>query len=150
MATKDWNTAYVGNEDWKAAMSSEIFRNYLQIVTAQEETQEETIEAEVVDKPEVPEVKPMVAETDDVDYGELYNTGAGDSEYIDIGMSHETEKLMEDGIDYCCNEIENSDVETSSDDVAEIGPTNNDEIREAEVALGLDTNIFYLMQKLGK
>ena len=80
------------------------------------------------------------------DYGELYNTGAGESKYIDIGMTDETESLMETGIDYVEAEVGESfmEVDEAEEDKEEA------EIMKAEIALGLNKNINYILSKMGK
>lgn len=240
--TPSWNTALEGNEDWKAATSSEVFCNYVKIVEAKpkflvplnlststlinqdyidaakaerdsfepatrewvafnsfvKKLQERLDRQEEMDRPIKKTIASLtVPESTDFDYDamlkcaeaeaktekeesksempdeetphdafvecnykELYETGAGESSFIDIGLTNETEKLMEDGIDYV-------DVDTSSsapakevikeEPKAEGAETpdekkleEKDEIVEAEKALGLDLNVFYILRKMGK
>ncbi|MFZ4795928.1 MAG: hypothetical protein ACOYMA_00445 [Bacteroidia bacterium] len=182
MSKLEWNTALQRNEDWDAANSSEVFRNYMKIVASESyknkvKTANESIEPINLDKEEEVikeeeatldsiddslEMEDDIVDVEDLDvedelseedtssdfddYGELYNTGAGESKYIDIGMTDETESLMETGIDYVEAEVGESfiEVDEAEEDKEEA------EIMEAEIALGLNKNINYILSKMGK
>jgi hypothetical protein len=75
----------------------------------------------------------------DHDECDLYkDQNAGESDHIEIGITPETEKLMEDGIDYC---------EPGDGCKKEI---SEEEIEEAEKDLGLYSNSFYILHQLVK
>ena len=103
--------------------------------------------------------KAKPSNSSECNYKELYETGAGDSKFLDIGLTSETEKLMENGIDYMDSaststpsvpKKETIKEETKTEEPKEEEQEEKDEIVEAEKALGLDLNIFYILRKMGK
>ena len=106
---------------------------------------------------------PKPASSSETNYDKLYNTGAGSKSSVNIGVTKETERLMDAGIDYvdggkATQSAAKTAPKASNPVKEEAAPTNNepapveptDEIKEAEVALGLDKNIFYILRKMGK
>lgn len=174
MKNPDWNMAFIGDEDWRAAMSSEVFRNYLKIKACQEKEDEEE---EIVEQPlkmnrdytfadddyldkliseaqesldEVDEIEENIIDKDsngvmdeefsislDEDDSNQYETGAGDSKFIDIGLTNET-----------MNDIKGDGVMSNSDAVKDVMDVYTEkEIADDEEALGLNTNAAYIFGK---
>lgn len=186
--TLDWNAAYQQDEDWNAAMDSEVFRTfaskYLQIEAEEEsekKEQEEKSKKEKLEKDhdsimeklknstkidydilrnvlaqqlglEVPEVEdvvemevqeePVQAPIQHQTEEDLYHTNAGESDYIDIGLTDETIKSMTEH-SCCCDK---SSVEEATKEVMDV--YQQEELSEAENFLGLNTNIAYLTSNL--
>lgn len=192
---KDWNMAFSDNQDTKALMSSEVFRNLLSMhkqnkiaerqrldelpppklpdfneilmKKAQEESEStSTIESEsedvndesdddATDKEDDHEKNVSTTVKSSPKKGKednLYETGAGESSYIDIGITSETEKLISDGIDYVKYDIvevkKEKAPENKKEDVVDKPEEDTEEIKTAERELGLDKNAFYIYRKM--
>jgi len=198
----EWNMAIEGDEDWKAATSSEIFRSFIQMAINKEgifakEDEEKEDESEGVPQPlmrnndynsasendfldeliaeaqanteEVDDINEDIIDTNDdglvddiddnfdveavdppsslpSDYSSSsssneYETGAGDSEFIDIGLTDETMKDIEsDGV--------MSGSSTDAPAIREVMDVyHEEEIADAEQELGLDSNAAYIFGK---
>jgi len=114
---------------------------------AEEVAAEAPVEETEVEEVETEEKAPAKSAPKQTSCTELYkDTDAGNSKYFDVGLSSETAKLMEKGIDYMGTKTEKA--APKSEEPAE--KTEEAEVAEAEVALGLDKNIFYILRKMGK
>ena len=81
--------------------------------------------------------------SDNVD--DLYDTGAGESSYIDIGLTSETLRELSSGIDYAGDAIPSThdiDIEDKED--------KEEELDAAEKELGLDKSALYILHKMTK
>jgi len=178
MKNLEWNMAFEGNEDWKAAMSSEIFRNFVKTVTSKtyedekplvrnedyvdndyiekmiSEAQDKTLEMEneILDVDPDVDLDESSDEDSDVDPDEdsdetindtfvektlnEYETDAGKSDFIEIGL---TDKTMKD--------IKNDGVMSASFVKEVMNVYKDEEVAEAEKELGLDTNAAYIFSK---
>jgi len=212
MKNPDWNSAFLGNEDNNALMSSEVFCNYLkaELSKQDEEDKEDDPEASKVPQPlmrnkdyvkaqaedeailmalaqaedeVIAEIdlegdseidEKLLGELDDeldeaeaeagasnfeLNDGNPYETTAGESKFIEIGLSNETARELEDGIDYADDEpYFNARQDSTSDNSPEIVENvkevmavyHNEELIKAEKALGLNYNVAYQLSKLGK
>ena len=112
-------------------------------------------------QPTTPKTEHKPAKSDTVNYDKLYNTGAGAKSSVEVGMTKETERLMDAGIDYVDTgkatpkavPVKEVVAPIKEDAIEEFKPEQTEpvnEIKEAEVALGLDKNIFYILRKMGK
>lgn len=211
MAQLEWNSVYAYvDEDWNAAMSSEVFRNYIKITQATEQRTklmkesavdaQKQLEDENDDKKKLEPVKSnlpygdyqehvkatqasyedellvkqaldeLLGEQDNIDEidndvdivepsidnknndysfsqdenSDCYDvSGIGESKYIDVGITSETEKLLENGIDY-----QSDSLSYQKNDDAEM--LTLEEIEAAEKFLGLNKNAFYILSQLSK
>jgi hypothetical protein len=189
MKKPEWNTAIEGDEDWKAAISSEIFREFVKMslnktgIFAKEnkydeydneskDEQEEGVKQPLMRNKDyvsandyidqliaeaeesIPEVEDFEVGAIDVDSdGEIdyaysvgvideetneYETGAGESQFIDIGLSDGT-----------MNDIKNDGIMSGAiKDVMNVYV--KEELNEAEEELGLNANAAYIFNKRGE
>ncbi len=198
---KDWNMAFSDDQDTKALMSSEVFRNLLSMHKQQKIAKQRMIDAlpppvfpdfndelrkeaqesessesandsaedsndednydyeekdeddsepeEKEEKESAPKSTPTAPKAKSNDNEDLYDTGAGDSSHIDIGITTETEKMMLDGIDYVKYDAVSIKTDKKAPAVKkEKSSDEDDETKEAEKDLGLDKNAFYIYRKM--
>jgi len=190
MKKLEWNTCLTGNEDWNAAMDSEVFRNYLNIIAAEEakekeeeaegnlnpikmnkdyvkaEEEDDILEGddEISDDDVIPEDEDVGTDADysdytDADFEELYGeTGAGESKFIDTGLTTETLNEVEGPIDYADDEpyfnasksSNQTEAITHVMDTYKEEESKEEELEEVEKNLGLDTNVAYQFSQLIK
>jgi len=133
------------NKDYIETEEKELIDDDLMALAQLEEEFTEDLEEEFPDEPEpAPESEVL----DD------YNTGAGESDFIDIGVTSETMAEMEKGIDYADAPVETApeSEENLGEAVVEVMDVYNkdkeEELDEIEKKLGLDLNEAYLISKI--
>jgi len=134
---KDWNEAFAGNEDWKAAMSSEIFRSFVSrtLVEEQEELRKKASEVKKIETAE--DVFELLKNANPVDVVQDLNDlpeyieYTNDEYYGDVSAAEfeEAEKVAMEEFEKMVKEAN---------------------LREDEEALGLLENAFYMELKRGK
>jgi hypothetical protein len=199
MKNPDWNSAFINNQDWKAVMSSEVFRNYYkaELDKAEEEEKEQAsavpqplmrnrdymVEAqnkEISDLLALAEAEAggdididdaMLTELDneldeaeavagasnfELNDGNPYDTSAGESKFIDIGLTTETIRELDEGINYADDDpyLKLKETPNITGNVEEVMSVYNkaasNELYKAEKALGLNLNMAYQLSKLRK
>ena len=187
----DWNSAYQHNQDWNAAIDSEVFRIFANNCLKQDAKEEE--ENKYVPQPivanlpygdfqeHVKQIKKGIAtlkstaeevefeveenpivEKSSVKEEDLYNTKAGESPHLNIGLTEETMKSMKE------NAVHEKAVQNATKEVMEVykqeekteekkapkqeepkeQEAKEEDLSEAEKTLGLNNNIAYLISNL--
>lgn len=158
---KDWNEAFIGNEDWKAAMDSEIFRSFVSraLIQEQEEIKKEADEALIAaaagPKPinsaqDAFDLIKQAAELEELNSIKEFNPMRSNFDYDKYGEYFEGEPVKEDDEVDELDEgyISPNDVDIFSDEVDDI---EQEAILTAyEEELGLLKNAYYLASKEGK
>ena len=144
---------YNNKKNKKASIEDEVMRVLAELEEAEEkETSEPKETKSTSDKP----VEHKPTNTD-----EYKESGAGDSKYLDIGLTSETLRDMSSGIDYCGDSIPGThdidlkktpkqikEPETKIEKVDDKEKKDEKELDEAEKDLGLDKDAVYIISKM--
>jgi len=133
---KDWNSAFIGSEDWTATMGSEVFRNFTQIMLAQEK--QEQIEKEAAEKKEL-ECKANSIESIDSLMNLIKDASSNDSVKNPLKRN---EDYDEDYFDHIKKHTKSG--KEISDELDEAEQIKKASLKEAEQLLGLQSNAFYI------
>ena len=136
----DWNAAYIGGEDWKAAMDSEIFRNFVAIELRKEAMEESNKEHKTETLDDVFEIIRKSAEpTLNQMPNPIMSNFSYESEDEEFVDELDDEFVDDEGV--TPNEGTQLEMEASLKEFERMIKEAN--LKEAEKELGLDNNYYF-------
>ena len=137
---KDWNAALIGDEDWKATMGSEVFRNFAKATLA-EEAKEERLKKEAdANRPkEIKTMEDVIALVKEASPpNPIMQNLQYDGKTYQEHVAEITSSVDFSDVDLRTQEEKKADLERFEQLIKQAN------LEEAEKALGLDENMHYV------